>query len=82
MLGDFYFQEKVMAGRENEKFVGIFLNTLKYYAAFLLVTLPVFSIDMILAATYAAIIHLLIAIIKCIVILNDGQLKEKHFIWK
>lgn len=80
LLGDFYFQEKTMPGKDNEKFVGIFLHMLKYYAAFLLAALPIFSMDMILAATYAAMVHLLIVIIKNLVWFT-GKIKKEYVIF-
>ncbi len=77
LLGDFYVQHNIVAGKKDEKFLSIFMSALKYYVAFLLVALPVISVDMILAATYAAIAHLMIATIKYLLLLK-GKLKREY----
>lgn len=64
LVGDFYLQNEKIAQYKNEEFKGVFLHALEYYIAFLLTVLPVFSVDMILAATCAAIVHFVIDTLK------------------
>lgn len=64
LFGDFYLQNDKIAQYKIEKFTGVLFHALEYYIAFLLTVLPVFSADMILAATYAAIAHFAIDTVK------------------
>lgn len=68
LLGDFYLQNDKIARSKNENFRSVLWHGLEYYIAFLLTALPVFSIDMLLAATYAAIIHMLIDMVKYLIL--------------
>ncbi|MDO4331566.1 MAG: DUF3307 domain-containing protein [Eubacteriales bacterium] len=70
VLGDFYLQNERIARNKEEKYKGVLLHAVEYYIALLLVTLPVFSADMVLAATYAAIAHLLIDTAKYLLLLK------------
>lgn len=76
LLGDFYLQNDRIAQGKDEKFQGVLFHALEYYAAFLLVILPVFSGDMILAATYAAIAHFVIDTIKYLVVIKKKNKKS------
>lgn len=67
MIGDFYLQSDKIAKYKDEKYKGVLIHSLEYYVAFLLTVLPVFCLDMILAATYAAIIHFVIDTIKYLI---------------
>lgn len=60
LLGDFYFQSEEIAKQKDEKFTGVLLHSIEYYLAVLAVMIPIFSIDMLLAATYAALLHFVI----------------------
>lgn len=68
LLGDFYLQNEKIAKNKDEKYQGVLLHSLQYYIAVLLVTLPVFSLDMILAATYASLAHFVIDTIKYVLL--------------
>lgn len=60
LLGDFYFQNGRIARYKDIKYKGVLLHALEYYIAALLCILPVFSLDMIFAATCMAFMHLII----------------------
>lgn len=53
LLGDFYIQNDKIAKKKDEKMTGVLLHSLEYYLSVLVVILPVFCIDMFLAATCA-----------------------------
>lgn len=57
VLGDFYLQNDKLAKYKDREYKGVLLHAAEYYMALLLTMLPVFSADMILAATYAAAAH-------------------------
>lgn len=57
ILGDFYFQNKKYKKCKTETNKGILQHCFMYYVAVLLAVLPVFSIDMVGAATCVAFIH-------------------------
>ena len=60
LLGDFYFQSEKMSKLKDENYRDVFLHSYVYYLVFFVLTLPIFSIDMVHAATYAALFHFLI----------------------
>lgn len=60
VLGDFYFQTEKLAKEKDVKFKGVLKHSLEYFIAVLLVTVPVISMDMILAAIYLSGIHFMI----------------------
>lgn len=51
LMGDFYFQNEKIAKYKEEKYKGVLLHSLEYYIAVVLVILPMFSLDMLLAVT-------------------------------
>lgn len=71
LLGDFYFQNEKIAKYKEETYKGVLLHSLEYYFAVLLVVLPVFSRDMVLGASCAALAHFVIDSVKY------GLLKKK-----
>lgn len=70
LLGDFYFQNQKITKYKDDKYKGVLLHSLKYYIAFLLSIIPIFSTDMFLAATYATLIHFIIDTIKHILLVK------------
>lgn len=64
LLGDFYFQNEKIAKYKDEKYKGVLLHSLEYYIVIILTILPIFSLDMILAATYTALAHFVIDTVK------------------
>ena len=70
LLGDFYFQSEKVAKYKDEKYEGVLWHSLEYYIAVILTTLPVFSLDMIFAATNAALAHLAIDTIKYVLLIK------------
>lgn len=76
LLGDFYLQSDKTARNKNENFRSVLWHGLEYYIAFLLTALPVLSMDMLLAATYAAIIHMLIDMVKYLILKKKKSSKD------
>lgn len=70
LLGDFYFQNEKIAKYKDAKYKGVLLHSLEYYIAVLLISLPVFSLDMVLAATYAALAHFVIDTVKYVLLIK------------
>lgn len=70
LIGDFYLQNERIAKYKNEKYKGILVHSLEYYIAYLLIILPVFCLDMVLAATYAALAHFIIDTVKYILLIK------------
>lgn len=68
ILGDFYFQTEHLAALKKQRYKGVVLHGLEYYGAMLVAIIPLFGLDMILAATYAALIHFVIDTVKYIVV--------------
>lgn len=68
LLGDFYFQNESMARRKDESYKGVLWHSIEYYVAILFTVLPVYSQDMILAATCMAFVHFVIDTIKYILL--------------
>lgn len=64
VLGDFYFQNEKIVKEKDEKYRGVVWHSLEYYIVALLIILPVFSLDMIFSATYAAFAHFVIDTVK------------------
>lgn len=79
LLGDFYLQTEEVANYKEKNFKGVLFHTLEYYVAVLMVTLPIFSKDMVFAATYAALIHFVIDAVKYL-FLKTGQSSCKIFV--
>lgn len=76
LLGDFYFQNRKIAEYKDKKYKGVCLHALEYYIAALLVILPVFSADMVLAATYLAFAHLAIDTAKYVLLIKGTIRKD------
>lgn len=76
LLGDFYFQNEKTAKYKDEKYKGVLLHSLEYYIAALLTILPIFSLDMVLAATYAALAHFTIDTVKYIFLIKKKLKKN------
>lgn len=68
ILGDFYLQSTKKSGKKSESFSDVLWHALQYYIAFLLTAIPIFGTDMILAATYASAIHMLIDTVKYLIL--------------
>ena len=64
ILGDFYFQTEIIAKLKDQKYMGVLWHSLEYFGAGILVMLPVFSVEMLSAALFAAIMHFVIDTIK------------------
>lgn len=64
VLGDFYLQTEKLSKLKKEKYRWVLLHSLEYLGAMFLTILPFFSLDMILAATYAALAHFVIDSVK------------------
>ena len=57
VLGDFYFQtEKISAGKD-KRYKGVVIHSLEYLFSMLLATVPVISLDMVLAAAVVSLAH-------------------------
>lgn len=67
-LGDFYFQTEKLAEFKARSYKGVLLHSLEYLLVSFCVTLPIISFDMILAATYLAVIHFFIDTFKYIIV--------------
>lgn len=76
ILGDFYFQTERIAGIKKQKYKGVLLHGLEYYGAMLVAIIPLFGIDMILAVTYAALIHFVIDTVKYIIVKRKKTKRE------
>lgn len=63
-MGFFYVQNDKSARHKDKKYKGVLLHSFAYYAAVFLVILPVFSLDMVLAATCSAAAHFVIDTLK------------------
>lgn len=72
LLGDFYLQNEKIAKYKNKKYKGILLHSAEYFVAFLLIILPIFSVDMVCAATYAALAHFAIDSAKYAILKKKG----------
>ncbi len=68
LLGDFYFQTEEMAKRKEESYQGVLRHSLEYYIVNFVIILPIFSIDMVVAATCAALAHFAIDSIKYVLL--------------
>ncbi len=64
LLGDFYFQTEKMAREKEIKYKGVLFHCAEYFVVTLLVVLPVFSFDMMIASLYTALAHLVIDTVK------------------
>lgn len=76
LLGDFYFQNEKIAKYKDEKYKGVLLHSLEYYSVNFLVILPVFSLDMIFAVTYAALSHFVIDTVKYVLLIKKKICKS------
>ena len=76
LLGDFYFQNEKIAKYKDEKYKGVLLHSLEYYIVNFLVILPVFSLDMIFAVTYAALLHFVIDTVKYVLLIKKKICKS------
>lgn len=63
-LGNFYFQSKKDIGFIDGEFHGAVSHALRYFMAFLLAILPVFSLDMVLMAIYVLAVHFIIGTVE------------------
>lgn len=82
VLGDFYFQNEAMAKRKDEAFGGVFIHALEYFGVVLCVTIPVFHVDMLLAAIYLSLAHFLIDSVKYLLLKNKRIKKGGSvFLW-
>lgn len=70
LLGDFYLQNEKISKYKDAKYKGILLHSAEYFVAFLLTILPIFSVDMVLAAVYAALAHFVIDSLKYVFLLK------------
>lgn len=70
LLGDFYFQNEKIAKGKEKNYKGVLLHSLEYYIAALLTVVPVFSLDMVLAATYTALTHFVIDTVKYVLLIK------------
>lgn len=68
LLGDFYFQSEKLAKHKDAKYTGVLLHSLEYYFVVLLVMLPLFSMDMFIAATFLSLTHFVIDTVKFILL--------------
>ena len=68
LLGDFYFQNEKIAKKKDETITGVFLHSAEYYLAVLVVIIPVFCLNMFLAATCASLFHFVIDTLKFILL--------------
>lgn len=68
VLGDFYLQTEKIAKRKEEKYVGVLLHCLEYCGASLLVILPIFSVDLILAVMCMGVSHFVVDTVKYILL--------------
>ncbi len=62
--------------KQEKKYKNVLLHSLKYYIAVILVILPVFSLDMFLAAIYAALAHFLIDTIEYVYLTNSKNIRK------
>jgi len=63
-LGDFYIQTKKMAEKKEKSLRWVLIHCLCYWIIMLLISLPIISWKIALAATVAAILHMVIDVIK------------------
>lgn len=74
LIGDFYFQNEKYF--KNIKYKNVVLHSLKYCIAVILVILPVFSLDMLLAAIYTALAYFLINTAEYIYLITAKSIKK------
>ena len=80
LLGDFYVQNDKSARHKDKKYKGVLLHSFAYYAAVFLVILPVFSLDMVLAATCSAAAHFVIDTLKYVFWVKKVIRKKRIFV--
>lgn len=69
VIGDFYLQNKKILKYKEEQYKGVLLHSAEYYIACILSILPVFSIDMFIAASCSAFMHFMIDSVKYLFLL-------------
>ncbi|MBR6308058.1 MAG: DUF3307 domain-containing protein [Lachnospiraceae bacterium] len=75
ILGDFYFQTEKIAIGKDKSYKGVVIHSLEYWLSMLLVTIPVISLDMVLAATIVSLAHFLIDSLKYL-LLKKKKIKK------
>ena len=64
ILGDFYFQTEKISEKKDKSFKGVIAHSVEYLLSMLLVTIPVISLDMVLAAVIVSLAHFCIDSLK------------------
>lgn len=81
LLGDFYLQNEKIASNKDRNFQGVLLHAAEYWIAFLIPMIPVLSVDMLLAATYAGLCHFFIDSVKYFIFIKRiGKKNYKVFV--
>ncbi len=66
ILGDFYLQTNGIAEKKKKSIKWVLLHGLFYWVVMLLVVIPFVSMEIVLAATAASLLHIIVDIIKYI----------------
>lgn len=64
VIGDFYFQTEMMADKKANSLKWVFIHCLSYWGGIMLVSVFVISCEILLYGTVAAIVHMIIDLIK------------------
>ncbi|MBO4679014.1 MAG: DUF3307 domain-containing protein [Lachnospiraceae bacterium] len=64
ILGDFYFQTEKISDKKDQSYKGVIAHSVEYLLSMLLVTIPVISLDMVLAAVIVSLAHFCIDSVK------------------
>ena len=75
VLGDFYVQTSKLATKKEKSMKWVLLHCLCYLGVMLLVSLPIISSDIAFAALMAAILHLMIDVVKFLYL---ASIRKKH----
>lgn len=75
LLGDFYFQTEKRAKEKEKNYSGVLKHSAEYFVAGIVVIIPVFCIDMLLAVLYLSLMHLAVDSVKYAVVRRRKNLK-------
>lgn len=80
IIGDFYFQTENMAENKKKSLKWVLLHCLLYLVSMLLFTLPLMSIEILLGAFTASVLHSVIDILKYIISRNidDSDILDRN----
>lgn len=78
VIGDFYVQTKKIAEKKEKKIKWVLLHGFYYWIVMLLTILPVISFEMVLAASIAAFLHLIIDLSKQIYLVFKAKKAENR----